>query len=77
MTLVVALRISKPARIRRHDVGMSEYVDKYRKTADDCRAEAIKALHPDDKKRWLDLAQDWLLLAESREERLPKKIPRA
>jgi hypothetical protein len=37
--------------------------ERYRKTADECRREAEKAISPLDKKQWLQLEDEWLRLA--------------
>jgi hypothetical protein len=50
--------------------------EQYRKTADDCRREAEKAISPLDKERWLQLADEWLRLALSLNKKAPQ-TPRA
>ena len=37
--------------------------EEYRRYAEDARNQAQKALSPDDKRRWLKLAEEWLKLA--------------
>jgi hypothetical protein len=39
--------------------------ERYRKTADECRRQAEKAISPLDKEQWLQLADEWLKLASS------------
>lgn len=48
---------------------MSNQCDYYRKTASECRAEAEKAVSALDKERWLKLAEEWLHLARSEDQR--------
>ncbi|SDR45367.1 hypothetical protein SAMN05519103_08916 [Rhizobiales bacterium GAS113] len=36
----------------------------YRKTASECRVQAARSKHADDKARWLKLAEQWEALAE-------------
>jgi hypothetical protein len=44
-------------------------IDRYRKQAEECREQAIKAISPLDKEAWLRLAEEWLMLASSAEGR--------
>jgi hypothetical protein len=48
---------------------MSNDSDRFRRQADECRQLAAKALNPLDKEAWLRLAEEWLKLAISVEER--------
>ncbi len=44
---------------------MTQQGDIYRKNADEARQQAAKSISPDDKERWLKIAEDWLKLAQS------------
>jgi hypothetical protein len=48
---------------------MSDEADRFRKQADECREQAAKAISPLDKEAWLRVAEEWLKLALSKEER--------
>jgi hypothetical protein len=37
--------------------------DRYRQLSDEARQQAEKAISPDDKRRWLEIAEEWLKLA--------------
>jgi hypothetical protein len=43
--------------------------DRYRQLSDEARQQAEKAISPDDKRRWLEIAEEWLKLAMSVEAR--------
>jgi hypothetical protein len=43
--------------------------ERFRKEVDVCREAADKATNPIDKAAWLQLAEDWLKLAEEAEQR--------
>jgi len=42
-----------------------DYAARFRKTAEECRAQAAKAVNPIDKEAWLPLAEEWLRMASS------------
>ncbi|MEA2914148.1 MAG: hypothetical protein QOJ15_6229 [Bradyrhizobium sp.] len=46
--------------------------DRFRKQAEDCREQAAKAVSPLDKEAWLRVAEEWLKLALSVEDRRRK-----
>ena len=49
-----------------YPVAMSDdYAARFRKTAEECRAQAAKAVNPIDKEAWLRLAEEWLKMASS------------
>ena len=48
-------------------MALPDAVEIYRRKADDCRREAERAVSPLDRQRWLQLAGDWMKLAEARE----------
>jgi hypothetical protein len=52
---------------------MSTQSDNYRKNADDCRAQAEKAVSALDRERWLKLAEEWLRLAQAEDQRDPPR----
>jgi hypothetical protein len=41
----------------------------YIRLAEEARAQAEKSISPDDKRRWLEIAEEWLKLAEQLEAR--------
>ncbi len=47
-------------------IGVMDDVQRYRAKAEECRKAAAKALSPTGKAAWLQLAADWLQLAEQR-----------
>ena len=48
---------------------MPDEADRFRKQADECREQAAKAFSPLDKEAWLRVAEEWIKLAQSIEER--------
>jgi hypothetical protein len=50
-------------------VAMSDDAGRFRKQAEECRAQATKAVSPLDKESWLRAAEEWLKLASSAESR--------
>ena len=49
-----------------YPVAMSDdYAARFRKQAEECREQAVKAVNPIDKEAWLRLAEDWLKMASS------------
>jgi hypothetical protein len=49
-----------------YPVAMSDdYAARFRKQAEECRAQAAKAVNPIDKDAWLLLAEEWLRMASS------------
>ena len=53
-----------------YPVAMSENeADRFRKQADECREQAAKAFSPLDKEAWLRVAEEWLKLAMSADNR--------
>ena len=51
---------------------MSDDAAGFRKQAEECRAQAAKAVSPLDKEAWLQVAEEWLKLAESAENQRQK-----
>jgi hypothetical protein len=47
---------------------MPDDAERYRKKAEECRQQAEKAVSPLDKKAWLQLAMDWIKLAQAPEQ---------
>jgi hypothetical protein len=48
---------------------MIDDADRFRKQAEECREQAAKALSPLDKEAWLRVAEEWLKLAQSVDDR--------
>jgi hypothetical protein len=49
-----------------YPIAMSDdYAAKFRRQAEECRAQAAKAVNPIDKEAWLRLAEEWLKMASS------------
>jgi hypothetical protein len=48
---------------------MSDDAARFRQQASECREQAAKAVNPIDKEAWLRVAEDWLKLATSTDER--------
>jgi hypothetical protein len=51
---------------------MSDEADRFRKQANEAREQAAKSVSPLDKEAWLRVAEEWLKLAVSSEQREPK-----
>jgi hypothetical protein len=54
-----------------YPVAMSDDSARFRKQAEECRAQAAKAVNPIDKEAWLRLAGEWLKMASSVDARRP------
>jgi hypothetical protein len=54
---------------------MSDNAISFRKRAKEAREQAAKAISPLDKAAWLRIAEDWLKLAVSADERQPRDHP--
>jgi hypothetical protein len=48
---------------------MSDDAARFRKQAEECREQAAEAVNPLDKEAWLRIAEEWLKLASSVDER--------
>jgi hypothetical protein len=48
---------------------MSDDAARFRKQAEECREQATEAVNPLDKEAWLRIAEEWLKLASSVDER--------
>jgi hypothetical protein len=42
-----------------------DYTARFSKKAEECRAQAAKAVNPIDKEAWLQLSEEWLKMASS------------
>jgi hypothetical protein len=62
------------ARVLDYPDEMSDQdIERFRAQADECRAQAERAMNPLDKERWLRLAGDWIKMAQDAEKRLGKQ----